>query len=100
MTDRIAIYSGDAKSEARLRREQDERRAAMLREQASLGHKATCGHRKLSRGARWQVLKCEKDLLDECELRQEADRWIETVLISHLTPILYKKTSGTDLTRI
>lgn len=31
-----------------------------------------------------QVLKCEKDLLDECELRQEADKMLENKLTNHL----------------
>ena len=33
VTDRIAIYSTDLKNEARLKREGEERRAAMMREQ-------------------------------------------------------------------
>jgi len=63
ITDRIAIYGTDMKNEAKMKREAEDRRAAMLRE---------------------QVLKCEKDLLDECELRQEADRIVETKLTNHL----------------
>ena len=31
-----------------------------------------------------QVLKCEKDLLDECELRQEGDRMVENKLLNHI----------------
>jgi len=63
MTDRIAMYNSDIKNEAKMKREQEDRRAAMLRE---------------------QVLKCEKDLLDECELRQEGDRMVENKLLNHI----------------
>jgi len=63
VTERIAIYSTDLKNEARLKRDAEDRRLSMLRE---------------------QVLKCEKDLLDECELRQEADRMVENKLTNHV----------------
>merc|ERR1711998_212356 len=63
MTDRIAIYNSDLKNEAKMKRDAEDRRAAMLRE---------------------QVLKCEKDLLDECELRQESDRMLENKLVNHI----------------
>merc|ERR1711990_602865 len=33
---------------------------------------------------REQVLNCERDLLDECELRQEADRLLENKLTNHI----------------